>query len=100
MIALEDGMARPAVHEKDQRTGALKGPRIFWPAVPRHDREDSRSLFQKFHQERSAGEELVLARPVTLLACYQHDFGQRGIRRLHLQGDAPLIVRVIVARSG
>ena len=53
-------------------------------------------LLEQVHQDRAAGEELVLHVAVALVAGDEHDLGQLGVGGVLLERDARLVVHRVV----
>ena len=63
----------PSMYNTTQ-SAAVEELLVLRPAVAGHDRPHAVGLLQKVHQDRGAGEELVVARAVALAARDEQDF--------------------------
>ena len=68
VLGLDRGVAAAAVHVHDDAVGGVEELLVLRPAVASHDREDALVLLEQVHQDRTAGEELVVAGAVALPA--------------------------------
>ncbi len=78
VVALDHGMLAAAVHEEDERAGAVEDGLILGPAAGDDDRLDAGDLAEALGEQLAAGVELVLARPVAGPAGDQYDLGGVG----------------------